>query len=364
MTEFYEKYTKVIDADSPRFTLHSAFPTGATLRVVFDHYRLNSDRRNFRRKQINLFFMSGTGMTKSIWRYYVKSLFKYSESIGDDLDWQLCNCVAVDLVNHGDSAVENQGKLGWEVDWREGSHDLIQIVKSLRFEGDNVAIGHSMGGFQVLYAAVVAPLMFKFLIVIEPVTHRYKTEAATFKKLLPSLSNAIRSEFKDEREFMKFFKKQSFYKDFNEEIFIDLINSERIINKDGSITTKTSKEQQLLCYFNGYRTFNIGLEIMRQINIPIVHIVGDCYTWNSKRHVNDANKSFKILEFFEVKGGKHLINGEKPEEVLQLIKSSLDKHIKKSNSKIELKERERYDKAYKENYEAIAQIYFNIRPKI
>lgn len=333
MSDIYEKYTKVVTADFPRFTVHSSIPTGASLSIVFDHYRLSRNRRDNNRRELNLFFMAGTGMTKSIWKYYIRRLFQYSESNSSTLNWQLANCVALDLVNHGDSALENTGLLGWEVDWRDGSHDLIQVAKSLRLSGENVAIGHSMGGFQVLYGSVVSPLLFKFVISIEPVTHRTldfhnkEEETQASRKLLSGLNRIIQSEFKNEKEFDTYFKKFSFYRNFNNEILTDFLASEKMVNKDGTISTKTSKEQQLLCYLGGFRTFSVGLDILRQITVPVVHVVGAKGKWNSPKDVEEANNCLKHLDLVFVPEGEHLVNGERPEEVLEIIKEKLDKYI-------------------------------------
>ncbi|KAH3686236.1 hypothetical protein WICPIJ_002793 [Wickerhamomyces pijperi] len=371
----YDKYTKVITADFPRFTVHSSIPTGASLSIVFDHYRLHRDKVNGKRTPLNLFFMSGTGMTKSIWMYYIKRLFQYSESNANELSWQLVNCVALDLVNHGDSAMENDGLLGWEIDWRDGSHDLIQVVKFLRLGGANVAVGHSMGGFQVLYSSVVAPKMFKFVVAIEPVTHRKisasSEDMAGFQKLMWSLDKAIRSEFKDEQDFQTYFKQFSFYKNFNEEIFQDFLNSEKLINKDGTIAVKTSKQQQLLCYFGGIRTFPLGLDIIKQITTPVVHIVGGKGKWNSESDVKEANDAMgDNLDFVVVPEGEHLLNCERPDDVLDIIKAKLSGYITPRSDVdeygfIEMDSvkgsRDQFKGIFDFNYEMIVKEYFTPR---
>lgn len=360
----YEKYTKVVEAEFPRWNLHSTIPSGVSLSVVFDHYRLRRNLLNLDKVQVNLYFLSGTGMTKSIWRYYIKKFFELNN---EEVNWQIANCIAIDLVNHGESAIENEGKLGWEFDWREGSHDLLQVAKSLRLPGENVVIGHSMGGFQSLYSTTIAPLLFKFVIAIEPVLHSSELGTFVFQtKLLPSLNKAIRSEFKNEEDFYTYFKKYSFYRKFHPEILNDFIESEKLINKDGTVSAKTSKQQQMICYYQGEKIFKASLSILKHIPIPVIHVIGGNATWTEKESNKVVDEVIPDVEVITVPNGEHLVNGEDPDAIFEIIVNGLHKHIGKqpNEEKPGIYSKQKYESTFEENYSKLEQQFFVRKNKL
>jgi pimeloyl-ACP methyl ester carboxylesterase len=360
----YHRYTKVVEAEFPRMVMHATIPMGAPLAVVFDHYRLEKQLKSEFRKPVNLFFMAGTGMTKAVWKYHIKKLFEYSEQ-HVELPWQITNCVALDLVNHGDSAVENDGILGWEFDWREGSHDLIQVVKSLKLQGDSVVIGHSMGGFQSLYSTLISPLMFKFVIAIEPVTHGGDDQNSIFiKKMLPALDDAIQTRFTSEDQYYKYMKTMSFFRRFHPEVLNDFMEAEKVVNKDGTVQTKTSKEIQLICYHAGMRIFPIGLKLLSLIDSPVVLVVGEKATWTPKSNVREVNAVLKKGEFIEIPNGEHLVNGEDPDSIIDVIIKSLTKNIGTKGPQEAVVDRNTYDEIFSENYARLASEFFERKTKL
>lgn len=362
----YEKYTKVVEAEFPRMMMHSTIPMGAPLAVVFEHYRLNKHLVDEFRIPVNLFFMAGTGMTKAVWKYHINKLFEYSQS-NPELKWQVTNCVALDLVNHGDSALENEGILGWQFDWREGSHDLIQVAKSLKLQGESIVIGHSMGGFQSLYSTLISPLMFKFVIAIEPVTHGDEMASVVFaKKMLPAVAGAICTEFANEQEYYKYMKQRSFYRNFHPQVFRDFVDSEKIVNPDGTVRTKTTKQIQMICYHAGLRIFPRGLELISMIERPVVFVAGERATWTPKSCVGEVRNALQHGEFYEVPNGEHLVNCEDPDAIIEIIQKSLTKYVKeKSDTRTsELIDRKKYNELFDENYSKLAAEFFERKSKI
>lgn len=362
----YERYTKVVEAEFPRMMMHSTIPMGAPLAVVFDHYRLERPLVSEWRQQVNLFFLNGTGMNKSVWRYHINRVFEYSQE-HDDLPWQVVNCVAVDLVNHGDSAVENSGIVGWQYDWREGAHDLIQVAKSLRLQGTSVVIGHSMGGFQALYSTLISPLMFKFVISIEPVTHGSpEVNEAFSKKMLPAVANAIKTEFKNEQQYDEYMRNQSFYRKFHPQVLNDFIEAEKTVHKDGSVSAKTSKQIQMICYHAGLRIFPLGLSFISNVECPIVYIVGEKATWTPKSNVTDAIKVMQRGELVEIPNGEHLVNGEDPDAIVDIVLRSLSKHVtcKETATQERCVDRKRYKEIFDSNYAKLASEFFEKKPKL
>ncbi|CAM9014631.1 unnamed protein product [Wickerhamomyces anomalus] len=351
MSQPYDRYVKVVEAEFPRMTINSTIPTGISLAVVFDHYRIRREWKSQNRKPVNLFFMSGTGMTKAIWQYHIKRLFQYSEE-HEDLPWQLNNVIAVDLVNHGESAVENTGRLGFVVDWREGAHDLIQVAKSLRLQGTNVVVGHSMGGFQALYASTLAPLMFQHAVVIEPVIYGDPESSARLDRMIPSLNKVIKSRFKNEQEFDHFFKKQSIFKSFNSEILDDFIESEKLVHRDGTVSAKTSKEQQLICYMNASSAVRLWREILSNVTIPVIHVIGSAATWNPPQSVKEVRQLLKHVKGVDIEGGLHLVNCEKPDTIVDILLNCLNNNIDKT-VEIDPYQGKSYEDVFNENFHRI-----------
>ncbi|ONH69789.1 Peroxisomal membrane protein LPX1 [Cyberlindnera fabianii] len=352
----YDRYTKVVEAEFPRIRLHSTIPTGAPLAIVFDHFRLHRDRVSEFRQHVNLYFVPGTGMIKSIWRYHIKRLFEYSEN-NPDLPWQLVNCIALDHVNHGDSAVENAGVLGWEYDWREGSHDLIQVVKSLRLTGTNIAIGHSMGGFQTIYSTLISPQMFKFVIVFEPVTHGTELESEIFrKKIIPAVARVIQTEFKNEKEYETYMRKKSIFRKFKKEILDEFIETEKIVHRDGTVSMKTSKEAHIICYCAAALIFPQGLQFIRNSQTKIVSVYGELAKWTPKesvQQVKDIIESKPGSEFKMVPGAEHLLTAELPDLTIEKIIEILNDRVKKENIEKGKFDRKKYDETFKLNYNAV-----------
>lgn len=299
-------------------------------------------------------------MTKSIWKYYAKKLYKISQDESFGKLWQINNIVAMDLVTHGESAMLNMGKLGYEYDWRDGGRDLVKMAAELDFEGDNVAIGHSMGGFQVIYAASLAPTLFKFVVPIEAVMNQDGDVERRFNSRLSAINRALITDFKNE-EYEKYMRNFSFYKAFNKEILDDLIKAEKMINKEGTCSAKTNKHQQMLGYYGGFFSFPIALDLVSGIEIPIVHVTGGSATWNEKESVEVLRKQVKFLDAHEIKGGQHLVNGEQPDDVIDLLVKSFDKYLTddestfKNRSPLSL---EKYKEAFMKGYKPIEQAHF------
>lgn len=347
-TAAYDRYVKVVEAEFPRMTINSTIPTGISLAVVFDHYRIKKDWKSSHRKPVNLYFMSGTGMTKAIWQYHIKRLFQYSED-NESLPRQLNNAIAIDLVNHGESAVENTGRLGFVIDWREGAHDLIQVAKSLRLQGTNIVVGHSMGGFQALYASSLAPLLFQHVIAIEPVIYGNPGPDPSFYRRMAGLDRKMKSEFNNEEEFDYYFKNKSIFKNFHDEILRDYMESEKIVHRDGRVSAKTTKEQQLICYMNAGPGVRLWKEILSNVSVPVIHAIGKSATWTPPDSISEIRKQLKKVKPIDIEGGLHLVNCEKPETIIEIIVDCLNNNINESVD-LDVSQGKTYEEIFNENY--------------
>lgn len=358
----YDKFERIFDAEFPRYNKNATIPPNSKLQIVCDHYKLRQIYKSSTRRPINLYFLHGTGMTKSVWRYYAKKLYEISES-NKSLTWQIDNIIAMDLVTHGESAMLNAGKLGYEFDWRDGGRDIVKIAGELNFEGDNVVIGHSMGGFQAIYAASEAPTLFKFIVPIEAVTNQRGTPAhinKRFDSLLAALNKVVFTDFKSEKEYEEFMRKKSFYRKFNKEILNDLVSSEKLINPDGTCSCKTSKDHQMLGYNAGFTSFPIALETAHRVKCPIVHVIGEKATWNEKEAVEIFRREIKTVDPIDIKNGEHLVTGEQPDDVIEMLVNSFNKYIKgdqefQNRSLLSFND---YKKAFREGYSVIEKEHF------
>lgn len=329
--KMFTKETKIIKTDFPRITLNSTIPNGVELDVVIDLYK--ADRKDVRLEKecrpLNIYFMSGTGMPKSIWGYHIERLFKYSSKHQGEISWRLENCVTMDIVNHGESGVLNRNKLGANFDWKEGSLDLITVVEELNLVGDNVLIGHSMGGFQALFASALKPKLFKFVIAIEPVLLYERSQVIAFKQRVPMVNYKIKDEFNSEEEYVNYFKNKSFYKKFKDRILKDFIDAEKYTDKNGKIRTKTSKVQQMICYLQVQLLVPYSKDILNNIKVPVVHIVGLGANWNHPDTVKFIRDNIKHLQPVDIPNGGHLLHCEAGTEtmVIDTMIDSINKNI-------------------------------------
>ncbi|CCH44770.1 Abhydrolase domain-containing protein 11 [Wickerhamomyces ciferrii] len=331
MSLTYDKFERVFDGAFPRFTKYSTLPPNSKLQLVVDHYKIRPQFKDPKRHPINLYFCHGTGMNKSIWKYYAKRLMSYSFN-HPELSWQINNIIAIDSATHGESAILNNGKLGYEYDWRDGGRDLNKIANQLNFEGFNIGVGHSMGGFHTMFAASLSPALFRFMILIEPVSNigeRYmnKEIEIMWDNLMAVVDRALITEFPNESSFNDYFQNKGFFTKFNKEILHDLIESEKLIHSDGKVSTKTNKQLQMISYTSSKKVVPIGLDVVERIDIPLVHIQGDKSDWTIPAHAKIFRNHIKQLDPYNIPHGRHLVNGEHPEDILGIIIKSLNKYI-------------------------------------
>lgn len=75
------------------------------------------------------------------------------------------SCRALDYRGHGDTVAPPD----WSVDWNGYGDDALAVATSLARPGGILGIGHSMGGACLLMAAFRDPLLFRGLVVFEPI---------------------------------------------------------------------------------------------------------------------------------------------------------------------------------------------------
>lgn len=309
--------------------------------IVYDVFTPHVDRDTTAKDnkgliKVNLVFLHGSGMNRSIWEYYVDRLHLDNEKFV----WG--KILTLDMVNHGDSGVLNRHNLGVNFNWIDGARDasMIAMKEFNVIDGNingstnqiNIVIGHSMGGFQAITCNILYPNLFQLVIVMEPVviSHDMPKEPLqhtripqTFFKLLLS---KMRDTFPNKSEYIKYMQTESFYKDAHPTILERLIDFEKLVEGD-HIRTKMDKRQNSLCYLTLNPSGQWLIANLDFLTTPVYCIVGGKSTWTPKANNDTMQEKIQDFQLESVKDGGHLINLENPDECVNLINDKLNNFI-------------------------------------
>lgn len=327
------------DAHSPR-SPGSVLLTGQKLGVVYHKYK---STRTFAKNDltVNLVFAHGTGMNKSMWRYHIERLYELSEKSGGK--WNLDAVVAIDAVGHGDSAVLNRGKLGWVCKWDENAKDIIAVLKHEQattgdfqnnFLSRTIGIGHSYGGYQILLAAHHDPYHFDSIVPIEPVIYGTLASTDRFTRIFKKLTAFILDDFDTQEEFDRYFTEMALFKTWDKRVQSDVLKDELTIEKDAEgelkFRSKTAAFNQIVTYLGAAYSLKLGMGILPFLKVPVLHVVGSKAQWNppgTVSFIRDAIPS-ELLDTADIPEGEHLVPGERPDEVIEIIESYIQKRVK------------------------------------
>lgn len=310
------------------------------LTIVYNKYKSNCPRPKPQSQlTYNLVFCHGTGFNKSIWNYHIKKLFQLSQSL--QVPWFLDTVISVDAVGHGDSSLANSDKLGPVYTWDDGARDVIEVVQhEIRSTGDlkndsnsrTVIIGHSMGGFIATYAAYLECTLFDSVIAVEPVLYGTPDNAAIYMKLFKKISGLILDTFDTEEDARYFFEKFSFTKLHNPEVLNDYMADEiyKTKNEEGKEVYKIKclKNLQVAAYLGSMMSLRKGMLALPELRVPFLHVIGSKARWNPPESISWVRGAVNPKFFaggVDIINGEHLVNGEKPDEVVEIIKDFLTK---------------------------------------
>lgn len=117
-------------------------------------------------ERLNLVFVHGSQCNKEIWTYFAEMAFKKWGSLVNQ-------CIAVDVVTHGDSAVLNHNKLGYIADWDDVARDVGCVIHDCirrdNISGPIVYVGHSMGGMVGMILSVFETNLLDGLVLLDPI---------------------------------------------------------------------------------------------------------------------------------------------------------------------------------------------------
>lgn len=329
----FKQELKTTEAAYPRHA-GGTILVGDRLKIAYHKYT-NTDAIPQDQLALNLVFVHGAGMNKSIWKYHVQKLYDIAAKSDK---WKLATVIALDAVNHGDSAMVNRDKLGWGHLWQDLGRDIVEVVKSEQklnpgtmenvINSRNILIGHSFGGFGAAYAGSSEPLLFDSLVLIEPVAFFNNDPVLRDKytAIFQKVASMLMDTFDSREDFETFFKEFSPCKNLHPQVLKDMMDDELYIVKDPETgedlyKTKVSAESQVAIYVCSAISLPDIDHILQLIHIPVTHVIGTKARWNPPASAPAIRKNLgdNLMKAVDVDGGEHLLNGERPDETVSIL---------------------------------------------
>lgn len=358
----YTKETKVTGAVISRAPNSTLIDGKDKLNLVYDTY-INLKQEKGKCK-VNILFLHGSGMNRTIWEYYVAYILRYQNN------WTINKIILLDQTTHGDSSLLNSNKLGCNFDWVDGARDGCKVALEefgIKYETQksdegviNIVVGHSMGGHQALACGVLFPYLFDTIIAIEPVLivnehqgkgPRLKLPYNFYKALWPKLQDT----FKSDAAYHKHMKTSSVYIKVKPEILERVMDFERQVASDGTITTKMSQTQNMLCYLTLENSREWLINGLKQIKVPVHGIVGEISKWTPPLNQETIEKELPNYIKETIPQGDHLVNLELPDLVLESIGRHISKFVMKhtTGTHVQSLTLEHRYKKYNSDYQAM-----------
>lgn len=317
----YQYKTKVAPASFPR--VYRGIKEGVRrdiLKVCYRKYttKLTNDDNL---PSFNLVFLHGTGMNKGMWHSLIDQLYNQGKASGVFIN----TCLAIDAVNHGESAEANKEYLGDGFDWRDGSYDVLKVAEVERdtlldSSSKNIIIGHSMGGMMSLYVSYLQPQLFDSCVVINPVSYRHEGVTIIRDTLAPMGYMEAQFDVPADKSWEEvvhaFMRGQSFFKRFDETVLKNMIDDE-VPNdlygkKVDKIALRTSKEAALATYLGSNEALPPMGAVLPYIRIPVIRFLSEKDSASEEDREQLAT-DVKTLETVDFPGKRHILNGEDPE---------------------------------------------------
>ncbi|EKG09638.1 Alpha/beta hydrolase fold-1 [Macrophomina phaseolina MS6] len=164
MTPKYVKRVHTIPASHPRHPSTVVSPD-TELKLVVDDYAIPTAPD----EGYTLVFTHGVSFNRAMWEMIIRKLLDKPE-----ISSHIKRVLALDAVNHGDSALVNTGKLAKDKTfWLDHSKDILKVLEYFRVGPRAIGIGHSLGGGTLSHAALMAPSAFTATILIEPIIFQF-----------------------------------------------------------------------------------------------------------------------------------------------------------------------------------------------
>ncbi|KAA8916251.1 hypothetical protein TRICI_001603 [Trichomonascus ciferrii] len=361
-----EKRTETIEAHYPRQTPWGTMRPEDRLKIVYNVYT-PPDNKQTGEYPINLVFVHGTGMCKELWEDMIERFFQ-------EFDGPIGKVISVDAATHGESALLNEGSLGWAQPWTDGARDIVKLVRETipYGSGPTILVGHSMGGAQCVHAAFFAPAEIDAIAVVDPVSYtpdELMTEQGArefIAKRMGKVRKGIRETFTDYDDYESFMKTRYLSQGFAPRILDDFIKHGAEKQPDGTYRFKTTPEQQMIGYYSALYTIlhDFTISLLRQLSCPVLHLAGTNSTFNYPGAIDVFRDNMpKGCEYVDIEDGTHLVPFEKPEETFKGILPFISKSYEQAVEKLKETDKRRNlskqdaDKLFKQMYEETAKSY-------
>ncbi|QEU61673.1 Lpx1 [Kluyveromyces lactis] len=347
------KSTKRVTAAVPRTDYRSTLSGADVLEIVYDVYEAEDLRAV---PEVNIVFLHGTGMTKSIWEWYVKYFYKQIQADPEKYQYKLGKLIAVDQVNHGDSCVTNEGKLGSTFHWIDGSKDIIKIcdveLNPPKQNSFNVLIGHSMGGHQALGCGILSPNLFQLIITMEPVVKMLnppspKKITLLSKNYFNAISNMVQDTFATRDEYEEFMRKRSFWRNSDKTI-LDTFCDAELIKRGSKFHTKTSKEQHLIGYMCLHPYAYWLIDNLKWIESPVICYVGGKSKWCPPENYQLLRDTIPHYKRIQIDNVDHLMNIENPNLIGPMLLDHITEKLQSASVDELHNNRDQFEPLYKE----------------
>jgi len=231
-----------------------------------------------------IIFIHGSGGNSYVWKNQLAKL---------DLNYKL---IAIDLPSHDQS--DNFSELSLEL-----YVDVVKsLVNSLKLK-EVVLAGHSLGG------AIIQSYCFNYP---DEVSALILIGTGARLRVSPIILTSLQNNF---QEFLKGFPIGGFYRR----------TSKEIINEYMAETLKTDP-QVTYSDFKICDEFDV-MDKMSLINVPCLIICGNEDRLTPPKYSNFFHEKLKTSELIIIDKASHMVMLEKPEELNQVIKEFIKKHL-------------------------------------
>ncbi|ODQ81068.1 hypothetical protein BABINDRAFT_6910 [Babjeviella inositovora NRRL Y-12698] len=317
-------------AHHPRKAGSTILPTDRLV-VAYARYLPREELKNDGKVILNLMFTHGTGMNKSVWRHHIDRLYQLSCSPSVNLPWKLGKVLAMDAVNHCDSAVLNKRKLGHKFFWGDFGKDALAIMKHEGLRNSEsqrtIGVGHSLGGHAILCAGAFEPIMFDSIFAVDPViydSHSFERDNVEVwdlhNKIHRRIEKNLLDQFANEEECFRWFQKEAFYNKFQPEVLDYFMRDEVIYNSDGTVSCKTTAKQQVVVYTSRDISVLQGRTLLQFITFPVLHLVGSRFTSHfTPEAVEYIRSTLPDVTGAMIENAGHLLHCERFDETMEIM---------------------------------------------
>lgn len=207
--------------------------------------------------------------------------------------------------------------------WSAFGKDMIQFMDEMGMK-KVIGMGHSMGGAISVDVAHERPDLFERLILLDPVIFAYNrylftklTPNSLLKKWVPPavLSAKRRNQWTSKKEVYESWRTKRVFKRFSDEVLTDFVEAAIVPNGSEGVTLAFPREWETQVYITAPYVFGKVLKLP----IPVTVIRAEKNSVITNELWDNWQKKSPNTQFIEYKNAGHLIPMEFPDELAQLI---------------------------------------------